>query len=231
MQDWSKWPTIEALKSSLIFDFNKNIQVPTIITPSTSTTTTTTTTTISVSNLNINQSDSEDFSASDAESTSSAASTNIGIKYPCLLCTHFESESRTILEHIFNQHKFVIADVNQITNLAGYLEHWKKQFIGKPLTEFTTVVQTQTSKSEPVTNYYLLSDILPQDQDIRRKLQTDQLNSILEQQHSERINPNFTCVCPMCPVIFKGDRSSVTTHLVEQHKYVFYFFNHHFRSK
>ncbi|KAN0000714.1 hypothetical protein ACTFIZ_001159 [Dictyostelium cf. discoideum] len=227
MQDWSKWPTVEPLKSSLTFDFNNNnnnnnILIPTIITPTTTTTTTTTSTTASIGNLNINQSDSEDLSASDAESTSSVVSTTTnttGTKYPCLLCSHFEFESRTILEHIFNQHKFVIADVNQITNLVGYLEHWKKQFIGKPLTDFTTVVQTQTSKSEPVTNYYLLSDILPQDQDIRRKLQTAQLNSILEQQHSERINPNFSCICPMCPATFKGDRSSVTTHLVEQHNF------------
>ncbi|EGC32860.1 hypothetical protein DICPUDRAFT_155139 [Dictyostelium purpureum] len=193
MEDWSKWPSTQPLSSPLSFEFKK------------------------ASNINNNyiQSDSEDYSTSESESISSTST----VKYHCLLCNHFEYESRTILEHLFNSHQFVIADVNQIANLSSYLEQWKKKMVGKPLTEFTTVIQTQTSKTEPVTNYFLLSDILPEDQDLRRKLQTERINYVLQEQHSERTNPNFICVCPMCPIVFKGERSNVTTHLYEQHNF------------
>ncbi|KAF2078570.1 hypothetical protein CYY_000070 [Polysphondylium violaceum] len=192
-EDFSHWPTISPLSEPLSFTFKK-----TTITPTTTTTTSTGTCT--------------------TDSESESENTPI-VKFNCLLCNHFETESRFILEHLFHQHQFVIADVNHVANLSSYLDHWKKQMNGKDLKEYTTVIQTQPTQSQPVTDYYLLSDILPEDQDLRRKLQIERLNFVLNQQHLERINPDFSSVCPMCPVVFKGDRSAVSAHLLDQHNF------------
>ncbi|EFA76405.1 C2H2-type zinc finger-containing protein [Heterostelium album PN500] len=141
-------------------------------------------------------------------------------EYPCLMCEHVEYESRPILEHLFNSHKIVIGEVNHIANLSAYLGHWRKLMADKPLTTYTSMIQAQSDgpDAEP-TSYYLLSDIVPEDQALRRNLQTERLAFVLDQQHHERSDPNFESICPMCPTEFRGDRSAVSSHLFEQHNF------------
>eukprot|EP01132_Coremiostelium_polycephalum_P008634 gene8634-10626_t len=141
------------------------------------------------------------------------------VKYPCLQCEYFDYDSRSILEHLFYTHKIVISEVNSVANLSSYLDFWRKKMHGKPITEYTSCIQTQPTQDQPVTNYYLLSDILPEDQELRRELQTERLGFVLDQQHLERSDPNFSSTCPMCSTEFRGDRSAVALHLFEQHNF------------
>eukprot|EP01133_Synstelium_polycarpum_P001394 gene1394-1610_t len=145
------------------------------------------------------------------------AQTNIA--FPCLVCEHQETESRPILEHMFHEHKIVIGEVNSIANLSSYLYHWRGQMAGKPLTTYTSCIQTKQAPDQAPTNYFLLSDILAEDQHLRRKLQIERLGFVLDQQHKERSDPSFKSTCPMCPLEFKGDRSAVSSHLFESHNF------------
>ncbi|EGG13732.1 C2H2-type zinc finger-containing protein [Cavenderia fasciculata] len=141
------------------------------------------------------------------------------VKFPCLLCEHVEYESRPTLEHLLVEHKLVIADVNSVANLSSYLFHWRSLMKDKPIAHYTTTIHTQQTPSAPPTNYYLLSDVLQEDQALRRKLQTERLSFVLDQQHRERTDPSFSSSCPMCLEEFKGDRSAVSSHLFEQHSF------------
>lgn len=51
----------------------------------------------------------------------------------CVLCeekfTLPESEKQ-FLTHLFMKHRLVIADLNQIADLAGYLRYWRLRFKG-----------------------------------------------------------------------------------------------------
>ncbi|GAM22166.1 hypothetical protein SAMD00019534_053410, partial [Acytostelium subglobosum LB1] len=140
------------------------------------------------------------------------------IKYPCLRCDFVVFDSRAILEHLLQEHKLVIGDVNSVANLSSYLEHWRNVMRGKPIEDYTTSINDKHT-DKPDEMYYLLSDILPEDQELRRMLQTERLIFILEQQHRERSDQHFSSVCPMCPVEFRGDRAAVSTHMFETHNF------------
>lgn len=53
----------------------------------------------------------------------------------CMFCDHtenqdFRNENKVILQHIYMQHRIVIADVQDINELKEYLEFWKNEFKG-----------------------------------------------------------------------------------------------------
>lgn len=54
---------------------------------------------------------------------------------PCLFCDHAEtkelnSENKAILQHLYMQHRLVIADVQDVHDLSEYLNFWKNEFKG-----------------------------------------------------------------------------------------------------
>lgn len=55
----------------------------------------------------------------------------------CIFCEfHIENDicktqNKSILQHMFMEHRLVISDVNDIANLSEYLNFWKKEFKGK----------------------------------------------------------------------------------------------------
>jgi uncharacterized protein Usg len=52
----------------------------------------------------------------------------------CLFCDHREineNENKLILQHLYFQHRLIIADVHEIADLKKYLDYWKNEFKGK----------------------------------------------------------------------------------------------------
>lgn len=70
------------------------------------------------------------------------------------------------------------------------------------------------SKNE---KFYLLSDILPQDYELRKNLRTKRLETILAQHQFERTDRNFTKECLYCRDVVKGLRSDYLEHLFQKH--------------
>lgn len=51
--------------------------------------------------------------------------------FSCLFCDFVEKNDKKILQHIYFNHRTVIADIQEVADLKEYLEYWKEQFKGK----------------------------------------------------------------------------------------------------
>lgn len=65
--------------------------------------------------------------------------------------------------------------------------------------------------------YYLLSDILPQDYELRKNLRTKRLENVLAQHQFERTDRNFKKECLYCRDVITGLRSEYLEHLFQKH--------------
>lgn len=65
--------------------------------------------------------------------------------------------------------------------------------------------------------YYLLSDDLPQDYEIRRTLKTTRLENALSQYQFERTDVSFSKECFLCKDVLKGLRYQYIDHLFQKH--------------
>lgn len=113
---------------------------------------------------------------------------------------------------------------SNIENLQTQIQNLKCQNIFPPTDhEFeeycTTMLLDQLPDGTPAKNekYYLLSDILPQDYELRKNLRTKRLESILAQHQHERTDRSFTKECLYCRDVITGLRSDYLEHLFQKH--------------
>ncbi|KAM9384406.1 zinc finger protein 277 [Pholidichthys leucotaenia] len=123
-----------------------------------------------------------------------------------------------LLQHLLLEHKLVIADVRLIADLAKYMLYWKGRFLEQPVTDFCSVIKTNsTGPVEKQEDYFLLCDVLPEDRLLREKLQQERLEEVLEQQQRERDDSSFRRVCMFCSEEFTGNRSTLLNHMAREH--------------
>ncbi|TRY54858.1 hypothetical protein DNTS_001812 [Danionella cerebrum] len=98
----------------------------------------------------------------------------------CAFCSDsFPSfEKDELLKHMVLDHKLVIADVKLIADFPRYMMYWKRRFKDQPLTDFCSVIKTNSEGPiEQQEDYFLLCDILPEDRVLREQLQQRRLVS------------------------------------------------------
>lgn len=141
----------------------------------------------------------------------------------CILCDEtftLPLEQTAMLTHFYVSHRLVISDVHLIPDIKTYVEFWKKEFKGYELAEFcTTMLLDQLpdgtySKNE---KYYLLSEVLPKDYELRVKLQRIKYQEVLDLYQMERSATDFVKECLFCREIISGTRILFITHLFEKH--------------
>ncbi|XP_017292027.1 zinc finger protein 277 [Kryptolebias marmoratus] len=140
----------------------------------------------------------------------------------CLFCS--EScpllQKDVLLRHLLMEHKLVIADVKLITDLPKYLLYWKGRFLEQPVTDFCSVIKTNsTGPVEKQEDYFLLCDVFPEDRILRERLQQKRLEEVLEQQQKERDDSSFHRLCLFCSEEFTGNRSSLLNHMAREHSF------------
>ncbi|XP_063165504.1 zinc finger protein 277 [Candoia aspera] len=141
---------------------------------------------------------------------------------PCLFCEEYSpvSEQNQILKHMILEHKLVIADVKLIADFRRYLLYWKKRFTEQPIADFCCIIRTNSEAAlEDQDNYFLLCDALPEDRELREKLQQQRLKDILEQQQQERYDSDFHGICMFCDRLFLGNRSVLLNHMANDHAF------------
>ncbi|XP_069832260.1 zinc finger protein 277 [Dendropsophus ebraccatus] len=141
---------------------------------------------------------------------------------PCMFCeqSYKEEEKDRLLKHMIIDHKLVIADVKLIANFKRYIIYWKKRFTEQAITDFCSVIKTNSQAPEDQQeNYFLLCDVLPEDRTLREELQQERLKKILEQQQNERSDTSFQRLCMFCGEEFKGNRSVLFNHMNEEHSF------------
>ncbi|ESO90445.1 hypothetical protein LOTGIDRAFT_123167, partial [Lottia gigantea] len=141
---------------------------------------------------------------------------------PCLFCDEvyqITEKKDDLLAHLVVKHKFVIADVNLISNFRRYIDYWKKRLKEQPITDYCSVIYIYSSISDPKEEYYLLCDVLPEDKDLRQFLQKQKLEEVLASQQKEREDNSFNAQCLFCKEHFTGNRSSMINHMATDHNF------------
>ncbi|XP_031471511.1 zinc finger protein 277 [Phasianus colchicus] len=141
---------------------------------------------------------------------------------PCIFCEecYVLAEQNQLLKHMIIEHKLVIADVKLVADFKRYILYWKKRFAEQPVTDFCSVIRTNSEAPlEEQDNYFLLCDVLPEDRLLREQLQQKRLREILEQQQRERYDTSFHSMCMFCDQEFTGNRSVLLNHMAREHAF------------
>ncbi|XP_072944777.1 zinc finger protein 277 [Epargyreus clarus] len=143
----------------------------------------------------------------------------------CVLCDEkytLPLLEKPFLTHLFMEHRLVIADVNQIADLSAYVKYWRLRFKDQSLPYFCTTMLLDNkpdgtkSKNE---EYFLLSDVLPEDKELRANLVQTKLEKLLELHAFEREDKNYIKECIFCRYISNTTRANYLSHLYEKHNF------------
>ncbi|XP_066505179.1 zinc finger protein 277 [Hoplias malabaricus] len=140
----------------------------------------------------------------------------------CVLCSHSAplSDKNQLLKHMVLDHKLVIADIKLIADFPKYMLYWKKRFTEQPITDFCSVIKTNSEGPvDQQENYCLLCDVLLEDRILREQLQQKRLEEVLEQQQKERDDTSFQGTCLFCNEEFTGNRSALLNHMAREHSF------------
>uniref|UniRef100_A0A9J8CE05 Zinc finger protein 277 n=1 Tax=Cyprinus carpio carpio TaxID=630221 RepID=A0A9J8CE05_CYPCA len=154
--------------------------------------------------------------------SASLTSSSDGRPVTCSLCSDSfpASEKDQLLKHMVLDHKLVIADVKLIADFPRYMLYWKKRFTEQPITDFCSVIKTNSEGPvEQQEHYFLLCDALPEDRILREQLQQRRLEEVLDQQQKERDDTTFHRACMFCSEEFTGNRSSLLNHMAKEHSF------------
>ncbi|XP_065272578.1 zinc finger protein 277 isoform X2 [Emys orbicularis] len=156
------------------------------------------------------------------ESPGGVAAVEESPSVPCIFCEECSprAEQDQLLKHMIIEHKLVIADVKLVADFKRYILYWKKRFTEQPITDFCSVIRTNSEAPiEEQDNYFLLCDVLPEDRLLREQLQQKRLREILEQQQRERNDTSFHSICMFCDKEFTGNRSVLFNHMARDHAF------------
>jgi len=145
----------------------------------------------------------------------------------CLLCKEKfpvvkSDEKSPLLAHLLAQHKIVIADVDKIADFNKYINYWREKFVKmEDITQYCVVINSNTATEDkhPSEKYFLLTDFLPEDDALRKKLNTEKLCRVLDEQRAERCIEDFSKSCLFCKVMFHGNRAELFKHMAVDHSF------------
>jgi len=149
---------------------------------------------------------------------------------PCLLCDaeySHPAQHKELLQHLLKQHKFVIADVHMTGDFPAYLKYWKHKFQKHKVAAYCTSMRARMSFTNgdaagdaegELQEFSLLSDIVPEDKELRRKLQGDRLEQVIQQQEAERRETTFHRGCLFCRQNFHTSRD-LFDHMAFDHNF------------
>lgn len=161
----------------------------------------------------------ESLNLSHLDEESTDQSTGDRVVLPCLFCNKSFDDKDDVQRHIVTEHKLVIADVNLISQFQRYLLYWKARFKEQPVDDFCSTILTNTGDKDigPKEQYYLLSDVLPEDKSLRNFLQKKTLEDVLSVQQKERDDSLVSRDCLFCREKFEGNRGLLFDHMAHDH--------------
>lgn len=140
----------------------------------------------------------------------------------CLNCLEFfdlPKQTAEYVQHLLDKHKIVVTDIELIVDLKRYIEHWRHRFGQQPIDKIFPLVTP--TENDPlfgkVDNYYLMSEKVPEDRQIRERLALRRLEEVLSCQQREREDRTFNRQCLFCRYRTKGNRAKLVHHLYTIH--------------
>ncbi|XP_050025767.1 zinc finger protein 277 isoform X2 [Dermacentor andersoni] len=145
----------------------------------------------------------------------------------CIFCdiafhVNKTSNFQNLLTHLLNAHKFVITNFSGVADPQGYFAYWKERFREiADIREVCVAMKSNSGQNDVGTSefYFLLSDKLPEDDDIRRKLRKSKLDDVLASQELERSDTSFRRTCLFCKQIFTENRAALLNHMARDHNF------------
>jgi len=131
-----------------------------------------------------------------------------------------KTQLKKLATHLVLNHKLVIDKLDEITDLRSYMNHWRERFKGQSLNQYCTTIKTNTGPYDlhESEEYYLLSDDLPEDKELRNTLkEKNPRDEVLELIIREREDKSFSRTCMFCRKHFTGNRSLLFDHLTKDH--------------
>lgn len=166
------------------------------------------------------------FSTDLVSATQSAKSIiNPIVDVQCLLCDNvytFYTKKDDYLSHLYLEHRLIIGDEEDVAIFHEYLTFWRGKINGDPskLPEYcTTLLMDQLPDGTPSKDekYFLLCDVLPADNELRRKLNVKRLEAVLVQHQYERTDTTYERNCLYCRDVVRSTRADFLEHLFSKH--------------
>jgi len=142
----------------------------------------------------------------------------------CLLCEdvfNYPTEKVDFLRHLTLEHRFIIGSVEMVSDLPSYIAYWRNKYsLPKvKITDYCTVIRTKMEGETEETDYFLLSDNLTEDKELRMHLQLKRLEHVVAVQEKERNNANFRRNCFFCRTVFDGNHAKLLDHMAFDHNF------------
>lgn len=145
----------------------------------------------------------------------------------CLLCNEcflLPENADVYLSHLLCSHHLVIADTHCIADFKGYVDYWRTRLASVCLTDICSVMHAPVKEAGANPHvegeeqeFFLLSDVLPEDRLLRQGLQQKRLEWVLQQQQFERDDTSFKRGCLICRTELTGTRAGYLQHLNSAH--------------
>lgn len=149
-----------------------------------------------------------------------------------------------LLRHLLLEHNFVIGDVHLVANLPQYVKYWKNKFKSRPLAEYCVAVKASVTdknrqddncvtnmklsnatsnfdskgKTDDVREFWMLSHFISEDKDLRQKLHTERLESVIRIHEAENCRSDFHRSCLFCRQEFT-EHPSLFDHMAFDHNF------------
>uniref|UniRef100_A0AC35TKC8 C2H2-type domain-containing protein n=1 Tax=Rhabditophanes sp. KR3021 TaxID=114890 RepID=A0AC35TKC8_9BILA len=141
----------------------------------------------------------------------------------CVSCLQFfnlPDDMCNFADHLLKEHKIVISEIDHIVDFKRYVEHWRQRFAKDSIEKvFSKVVPKKNEELfGKVDFYYLMTETLPEDYQVRQRLAMRRLEEALDCQQRERIDRSFEMNCIFCRYKASGNRSKIIHHLYMIHR-------------
>lgn len=132
-----------------------------------------------------------------------------------------EIEEKNYLSHLIAIHRVVIADVHLIGDFKKYLAYWKERLKTVKLDEVCFVIKTNTGANDKFDSedFFLLSDVLPEEKELRQKLNIFKLEKVIKQLELERNDQDYERTCLFCNAMIGPNRSNLIYHMSQEHNF------------
>ena len=141
----------------------------------------------------------------------------------CLLCEEnfiHPGQRDDFLRHLTQEHRFVIGQVKLVADLPSYVAYWRNKFVqAKVVTDYCSVLKMKMEGEDVEQDYFLLSDILAEDKELRMHLQRKKLEHVLSVQEKQRNNTDFKRSCFFCRTTFEGSYAKLLDHMAFDHNF------------
>jgi len=126
----------------------------------------------------------------------------------------------SFFKHLLIDHSVVIGDIHLVANLPQYIKYWKQKFSSRPMTEYCITIKAPVRDTESplrltmsselaensqqlkeegeIREFFMLSDVIPEDKQLRLQLQMDRLERVLRIHEEENNSTEFHRTCLFC---------------------------------